>query len=359
MPDYQRILSYLYRYENENKKDCKGFIKAEQRGGTLKLTIQISDDQCPRDVKMDLLFYSKGEEGWKITRADSLLLAEGQEDLILQYDRESLPEAFQIQDQYGMAISCHGILCYGTVWIGEEIPAAWLAKTLKEPEADPAQESGEEKTVPVADGESGEEKAVSEAEIKPEEEKSADEVMVREADPAPAAEVMAREADPAPVDEVRLRAEESVSETMGQADLKSPELWATEEEAEGQKPPVPDLLEPVRDQSARADNIMNSALYEGYQITISQLRQLGEEADRLSDNQFLLSRYEINRHLLAGKVLYDGRARYCIGLPGIYDNRERYMAGLYQFPLFLGLSENRVKTGRPGYWLHLLGEGDK
>lgn len=333
MPDYQRILSYLYRYENENKKDCKGFIKAEQRGGNLKLTIQITDDQCPRDVRMDLMFYGKGEEGWKITRADSLLLAEGQEDLILQYDRESLPEAFQIQDQYGMAISCHGILCYGTVWIGEEIPAAWLAKTLKEPEADPAQESGEEKTVPVADGESGEEKAVSEAEIKPEEEKSADEVMSR--------------------------AEESVSETMGQADLKSPELWATEEEAEGQKPPAPDLLEAVRDQSARADNIMNSALYEGYQITISQLRQLGEEADRLSDNQFLLSRYEINRHLLAGKVLYDGRARYCIGLPGIYDNRERYMAGLYQFPLFLGLSENRVKTGRPGYWLHLLGEGDK
>ena len=313
MPDYQRILSYLYRYENENKKDCKGFIKAEQRGGNLKLTIQITDDQCPRDVKMDLLFYSKGKEGWKITRADSLLLAEGQEDIILQYDRESLSEAFQIQDQYGVAICCHSILCYGTVWIGEEIPAVWLAKTLKEPEADPA----------------------------------------------PADEVMPREEDPASADEERLRAEKSVSDTVGQADLKSPELSATEEEAEGQKPPAPDLLESVRDQSVRADNIMNSALYEGYQITISQLRQLGEEADRLSDNQFLLSRYEISRHLLAGKVLYDGRERYCIGLPGIYDNRERYMAGLYQFPLFLGLSENRVKTGRPGYWLHLLGEGDK
>ena len=43
MADYQRILSYLYRYEKAEKKECFGFVKAEQKSGSLKLTIQIDD----------------------------------------------------------------------------------------------------------------------------------------------------------------------------------------------------------------------------------------------------------------------------------------------------------------------------
>lgn len=38
MADYQRILSYLYRYEKAEKKECFGFVKAEQKSGSLKLT---------------------------------------------------------------------------------------------------------------------------------------------------------------------------------------------------------------------------------------------------------------------------------------------------------------------------------
>ena len=33
MADYQRILSYLYRYEKAEKKECFGFVKAEQKSG--------------------------------------------------------------------------------------------------------------------------------------------------------------------------------------------------------------------------------------------------------------------------------------------------------------------------------------
>ena len=45
MADYQRILSYLYRYEKSEKKECLGFIKAEQKSAILKLTIQINDER--------------------------------------------------------------------------------------------------------------------------------------------------------------------------------------------------------------------------------------------------------------------------------------------------------------------------
>ena len=104
------------------------------------------------------------------------------------------------------------------------------------------------------------------------------------------------------------------------------------------------------------DNIFNPAFRSGYQISAEQLKDLSPEAGSLSDNQFLAKGYASYHHLLAGKVIYGGRERYCIGVPGIYENRERYMAQLYQFPVFLSLTENRIKTGGFGYWLHLLQE---
>ena len=45
MADYHRILSYLYRYDKNDKKECRGFVNAEQKRSGLKLTIQIEDDR--------------------------------------------------------------------------------------------------------------------------------------------------------------------------------------------------------------------------------------------------------------------------------------------------------------------------
>ena len=63
MADYQRILSYLYRYEKAEKKECFGFVKAEQKSGSLKLTIQI-DDYC-REWSLNYVFMSGRERAGK------------------------------------------------------------------------------------------------------------------------------------------------------------------------------------------------------------------------------------------------------------------------------------------------------
>ena len=56
MADYQRILSYLYRYEKTEKKECLGFVKAEQKPGSLKLTIQIDDERLLQGMELKLCF---------------------------------------------------------------------------------------------------------------------------------------------------------------------------------------------------------------------------------------------------------------------------------------------------------------
>ena len=64
MADYQRILSYLYRYEKSEKKECLGFIKAEQKSAILKLTIQINDERLLHGMELKLCFYEKQGEHW-------------------------------------------------------------------------------------------------------------------------------------------------------------------------------------------------------------------------------------------------------------------------------------------------------
>ena len=304
MADYQRILSYLYRYEKSEKKECFGFIKAEQKSGTLKLTIQIDDERLLQGVELKLAFYEKQGEGWQVWQIDTVIAQEHKEELSLLYPANRLPNGFRIKEQSGVLLFYQDSFYYGSVWIGEEIPAEVLEPLRWHKVEDTV------KSEPETEQESKAEEAALQEDV--EEESEAEEAALQE--------------------DVE---EESESEEAFVDDFEK--MWINSIK---EKPIV--------------NNIFNTAFYEGCKISTAQLEQFGEEADSLKSNQFLLKGYERYKHLLAGKVRYAGEERYCIGVPGIYENREKYMADIYQFPVFLSLTENRMKTGSFGYWLYLL-----
>ena len=304
MADYQRILSYLYRYEKSEKKECFGFIKAEQKSGTLKLTIQIDDERLLQGVELKLAFYEKQGESWQVWQIDTVIAQEHKEELSLLYPANRLPNGFRIKEQSGVLLFYQDSFYYGSVWIGEEIPAEVLEPLRWHKVEDTV------KSEPETEQESKAEETVLQEDV--EEENEAEEAALQE--------------------DVE---EESESEEAFVDDFEK--MWINSIK---EKPIV--------------NNIFNTAFYEGCKISTAQLEQFGEEADSLKSNQFLLKGYERYKHLLAGKVRYAGKERYCIGVPGIYENREKYMADIYQFPVFLSLTENRMKTGSFGYWLYLL-----
>ena len=304
MADYQRILSYLYRYEKSEKKECFGFIKAEQKSGTLKLTIQIDDERLLQGVELKLAFYEKQGESWQVWQIDTVIAQEHKEELSLLYPANRLPNGFRIKEQSGVLLFYQDSFYYGSVWIGEEIPAEVLEPLRWHKVEDTV------KSEPETEQESKAEETVLQEDV--EEESKAEEAALQE--------------------DVE---EESESEEAFVDDFEK--MWINSIK---EKPIV--------------NNIFNTAFYEGCKISTAQLEQFGEEADSLKSNQFLLKGYERYKHLLAGKVRYAGEERYCIGVPGIYENREKYMADIYQFPVFLSLTENRMKTGSFGYWLYLL-----
>jgi hypothetical protein len=445
MADYQRILSYLYRYEKAEKKECFGFVKAEQKSGSLKLTIQIDDERLLQGMELKLCFYERQGESWQVWQLDTLITQEHKEEIHLTYPAAMLPAGFRIKGQSGVLLYYQDAFYYGSVWIGEEIPAETLeplrwhkiVNSAKDKSQMQENKSGKdiagkisekqtetEKILPdkmsekqkvstrnITDEmlqyqqeseenileekgqintESFEEKDFQKrAENKIENIKSEENLPDSENDIAHSNNTNIEESvkikefsedsiESKNKSELELKSElktdaeiESKSELKTDAEMESkselkidseiePQI-KIEAETEPEATSVVDNFEKMwinaMKKNPSVDNIFNTAFYEGCRISTADLSQFGEEASVLKSNQFLLKGYGRYHHILAGKVRYAGEERYCIGVPGIYENREKYMAEIYQFPVFLSLTENRMKTGSFGYWLYLLRDG--
>ena len=445
MADYQRILSYLYRYEKAEKKECFGFVKAEQKSGSLKLTIQIDDERLLQGMELKLCFYERQGESWQVWQLDTLITQEHKEEIHLTYPAAMLPAGFRIKGQSGVLLYYQDAFYYGSVWIGEEIPAETLeplrwhkiVNSAKDKSQMQENKSGKDIAGKISEKQTETEKILPDKmsekqkvstrnitdEMLQEQQESEENILekkgqintesfeekdfqkraenkienIKSEENLPDSEndiahsnntnieesVKIKEFSEDGIEsknksELELKSElktdseiESKSELKTDAEMESkselkidseiePQI-KIEAETEPEATSVVDNFEKMwinaMKKNPSVDNIFNTAFYEGCRISTADLAQFGEEASVLKSNQFLLKGYGRYHHILAGKVRYAGEERYCIGVPGIYENREKYMAEIYQFPVFLSLTENRMKTGSFGYWLYLLRDG--
>lgn len=445
MADYQRILSYLYRYEKAEKKECFGFVKAEQKSGSLKLTIQIDDERLLQGMELKLCFYERQGESWQVWQLDTLITQEHKEEIHLTYPAAMLPAGFRIKGQSGVLLYYQDAFYYGSVWIGEEIPTETLeplrwhkiVNSAKDKSQMQENKSGKDIAGKISEKQTETEKILPDKmsekqkvstrnitdEMLQEQQESEENILekkgqintesfeekdfqkraenkienIKSEENLPDSEndiahsnntnieesVKIKEFSEDGIEsknksELELKSElktdaeiESKSELKTDAEMESktelkidseiePQI-KIEAETEPEATSVVDNFEKMwinaMKKNPSVDNIFNTAFYEGCRISTADLVQFGEEASVLKSNQFLLKGYGRYHHILAGKVRYAGEERYCIGVPGIYENREKYMAEIYQFPVFLSLTENRMKTGSFGYWLYLLRDG--
>ena len=445
MADYQRILSYLYRYEKAEKKECFGFVKAEQKSGSLKLTIQIDDERLLQGMELKLCFYERQGESWQVWQLDTLITQEHKEEIHLTYPAAMLPAGFRIKGQSGVLLYYQDAFYYGSVWIGEEIPTETLeplrwhkiVNSAKDKSQMQENKSGKDIAGKISEKQTETEKILPDKmsekqkvstrnitdEMLQEQQESEENILEKkgqintesfeEKDFQKRAEnkienIKSEENLPDSENDIahsnNTNIEESVKikefsedgiESKNKSELESKTELKTDSELESKTELKTDAemesktelkidseIEPqikieaetepeatsvvdnfekmwinAMKKNPSVDNIFNTAFYEGCRISTADLAQFGEEASVLKSNQFLLKGYGRYHHILAGKVRYAGEERYCIGVPGIYENREKYMAEIYQFPVFLSLTENRMKTGSFGYWLYLLRDG--
>ena len=445
MADYQRILSYLYRYEKAEKKECFGFVKAEQKSGSLKLTIQIDDERLLQGMELKLCFYERQGESWQVWQLDTLITQEHKEEIHLTYPAAMLPAGFRIKAQSGVLLYYQDAFYYGSVWIGEEIPTETLeplrwhkiVNSAKDKSQMQENKSGKDIAGKISEKQTETEKILPDKmsekqkvstrnitdEMLQEQQESEENILekkgqintesfeekdfqkraenkienIKSEENLPDSEndmahsnntnieesVKIKEFSEDGIESKNKSELEQKSELKTDSELESKTELKTdaemesktelkidseiepqikiEAETEPEATSVVDNFEKMwinaMKKNPSVDNIFNTAFYEGCRISTADLAQFGEEASVLKSNQFLLKGYGRYHHILAGKVRYAGEERYCIGVPGIYENREKYMAEIYQFPVFLSLTENRMKTGSFGYWLYLLRDG--
>ena len=447
----------MYRYEKAEKKECFGFVKAEQKSGSLKLTIQIDDERLLQGMELKLCFYERQGESWQVWQLDTLITQEHKEEIYLTYPAAMLPAGFRIKGQSGVLLYYQDAFYYGSVWIGEEIPAETLeplrwhkiVNSAKDKSQMQENKSGKDIACKISEKQTETEKIIPDKmsekqkvstrnitdEMLQEQQESEENILeekgqintesfeekdfqkkaenkienIKSEENLPDSEndiahsnntnieesVKIKEFSENGIEsknksELELKSElktdseiESKTELKTDSEIESKLELKTDAEMESKSElKIDSEIEPqikieaetepeatsvvdnfekmwinAMKKNPSVDNIFNTAFYEGCRISTTDLAQFGEEASVLKSNQFLLKGYGRFHHILAGKVRYAGEERYCIGVPGIYEIREKYMAEIYQFPVFLSLTENRMKTGSFGYWLYLLRDG--
>ncbi|MCM1287509.1 MAG: DUF6128 domain-containing protein [Clostridium sp.] len=72
---------------------------------------------------------------------------------------------------------------------------------------------------------------------------------------------------------------------------------------------------------------------------------------KLGVNSFLSHGYYHYRYIMMGKVKFERKEAYVIGVPGVYTNKEKYLANMFGFNIFIPAKRTKFLTGNFGYWI--------
>lgn len=91
-------------------------------------------------------------------------------------------------------------------------------------------------------------------------------------------------------------------------------------------------------------------LYDVVEISLADIEKMPEFNWALMNNRFVDQGYYYFRHLIAGRIRKSGEDGYFIGVPGVYNRRERANASMYGFTRFKFSMRGDVRLGQFGYW---------
>ena len=96
---------------------------------------------------------------------------------------------------------------------------------------------------------------------------------------------------------------------------------------------------------------MDSQLIECVKIVPHDIGKLPMANWKLGVNSFLSHGYYHYRYIMMGRVNFDDREVYVIGVPGVFTNKEKYLANMFGFNVFIPVKRTEILTGNFGYWI--------
>ena len=400
---YRRFISYIYAYRNGKKEKNTGFAKAEARGRSLKISIQM-ETAGNREGSLDAYgFLRKGEKLSGIFLGEmersSGTQARLQYFLKVETDTEDLMESGYALDQLsGLWIKGGPGENYITIWDEEPVTRMELEIEIQE-EKDTADTENIENTTepelkepePETARQEAPESEKAEAEVfrpeAPESEKEEPEVFRPEAPESEKAEPEAfRQEVPSkqsvseqsmqiessaqmltsdsekPINGVRaqeaelLAGTEAEEKTEKEADERTEkeavETITTEKETGEERSPerYVRLWNRLTPAFAHRNPFLEGEALDAILITPRELHFFCCKNWSAARNSFIYHGYYNYHHLLFGKAI-DGN--FFLAVPGTYSGKEQQMAVSFGFPVFKESKEKVLGSCR-GYWCRVL-----
>ena len=333
MLDYQRFVSYLYRYEHGVKGDNIGYIRGETRKEQCRITVGVRD---PRGIEISnynvYLFRILAAGKTKCIPVGTLQLRNGMGEFKYVSSSNNLfGSGLLLGDFDGIVLVYNQQFFYATKWTDEELEWNWLFEEKEEASGRSLQT---------------EERAASSEEAG--HEVSTVDAADHEVSTADAADHEVPNSDAADSETTVMRDEENDVAAAGLENDLETNTKQTDIPLEEQKSILEELLESHPSLPAFA----NQELFDCVRITPNEIGLMRMENWRLGSNSFLIHGYYCYQYLLLGKIRYqDGEQRYILGVPGIFNNKEQYIATIFGFEQFVPVKQTNVRTGQFGYWM--------
>lgn len=340
MPDYRRLISYIYEYEGEEKGKNVGFVKLEARNGQCRIHVNIKQMYVGGNAVGVYLLGKSGEQ----TCLGNMFVRGGSGEFRATVDARNVDGTGNSLDAY-YGLSVHEVKSawrtYITIWEDcEKTIETQSAETdRKEIEQEKESASGYLRTAELTEaalGEANSERTNSATDV-------GMGIMAQDILPG-SADVRAKELAQSESDS------DSVSADSGD-ELGNPDILRQLQELEDFTDDPERLWEELRKMYPKIQPFSYDGESEVLTIRPQDIGRLPRESWVYGNNSFLLHGYYNFRYIILMRLKQeDGKTRYLLGVPGHYYSSEKYMATMFGFPNFVLSKKQPPNDDRFGYW---------
>lgn len=355
--EYNRMVAYIYSYNDGMKSKNTGFAKLEVRQNVLKLQINMkgaySDSSTPWSV--NLFYREKGRI--RGIRLGGIAIKNGMGEFRYTGNAENIEgSSIAFPSVKGLYIGCDGSShrMYASEWddlgflpdsvesVGENAAGNAPVVEFVRPE-----EIGQPDKPSLFAGSEG---------ARPE-----------SAEPAtaqPERESARPEAAGAQIEFATALAEAIEGSRTAEKEMPEQAVLAAAEVADGagdgqsgdrqEDPSGSEILDRIIDAREKTFLFADDDLYDVVEIGTDDIAGFPEADQGLANNSFVNHGYYNFRHLILGRIRDSGGCGYFIGVPGVYTRRDRNTASMFGFQYFKFSMRSDVRLGQFGYWYRQL-----
>lgn len=371
MAGLQRLITYIYKYENDEKKENAGFAKVEIRGTICRIEVHI------RNINMEpsettVYLFARNEDIMQGISVGNMVVSRGNGDVRYAFEtKELLNFGKTMQEIEGMFIPFGDNAYLASNWKEGKIERR-LFRIIEKQEKSPELKSSQMKSTTQENAES--------------------QSMQMESSQQEITEPQSMQMESPQQGITKPQSTQMESPQQGTTEPQATQMESLQQgsiEPQESQEPQPSQINTTEKESPRPQiprNVYTTELplenfreettwnhlfqklrlkldiffpFEGQEIEcvrmqLNDLQELPKKYWYLGNNSFLLHGFFNYRHIILGQIVEEGRKEYFLGVPGVFQNQERIMAAMFGFPEFRTAKTTEYKTGNFGYWYRIL-----